>query len=143
MDLRPSKKALEQGIKSFRNYEMAVTENEKYLILSCSHGSFRRAELKIFEIYGSDTSPKIKSVDCFLENLSGNNSAFSSLCVWKLEDLGFDLTQFDLFKETEEENMFGLSDEDLQKDRFVIYGLERGTYSLKNLVSYFFNGKTL
>jgi hypothetical protein len=57
LEITPSKKAIENGIKSFKNYEMTVCKNFKYVFVSCSIGEFLRTELKIYEIHGSEVSP--------------------------------------------------------------------------------------
>lgn len=60
LEIHPSKQAQNKGIKSFKNYEGVLCKDGKYLFISCSSGEFVRTEIQVYEIYGSDLSPKIK-----------------------------------------------------------------------------------
>ena len=143
LEIHPSKQAQNSGIKSFKNYEGTLCAKGKYLFVSCSAGDSARVELQVYELSGSDSSPKVKWVTSLLENSSGKNTSLNSLCIWNLENLGFDITEFDLFKDVHDENIFGSTNKVLQKDRLVLYGVERGLDNIKSFVSYFFDGVRL
>lgn len=113
------------------------------MFISCSSSEFVRVELQVYEICGSDLSPKIKWVTNLFENEGSKNSGLNSICIWDLENLGFDITEFDLFKDSQDENLFGSTSTTLQKEKMVLYGVERGFDNVKSFVSYFFDGVKL